>query len=520
MIKHSRLRNYVAGVSTGSARMLIHVLVGLWLTPFTLGYLDREEFAIFSLTLDILTWLTLLDLGITAGLRIQASRLAGTPAQETINRLASTAFFAQNAVVLIVLMVGAGLAFGFPQFFAIRPELQRDAVLVMALSVLGAAISIWTQVFSALLIANQQVHVDNLIGLLLIVIRTVLTVVLLKLNFGIYSLAVAHLAARATTALLAVIRTYRILPALQLKYRHASWEVFRQIGSLGIWFSLGGLAGIVIQSLDSAVTAKVVSVESVTSLVLTGRFYELAGGLVWLVSENARPMLGQLLGRNKMAQSLIAYRQLFTLSTGLATVGALSVWSGNGNFVSAWVGPVNYAGSLVDFAFVGVMITSLWVMPNRVVLSANLAVRGQCLVRLLEGALNLGLSIWFGKMFGVAGILIATVLASLLTSMWLLPLFTARMFGRPFWNFLWNDAARVLVLFALLFPVALMARGIAGDVSGFLGAAMGATVTGFVGLVLVWFVLLDKSVRARVPMRSLYEKAFAGWRLLSGNSAP
>src|SRR4051812_37490224 len=100
----SRFRNYLAGVLTGSFRMLIHVLTGLWLTPFTLRYLDREQFAVFSLTLDMVTWLALLDLGITAGLRIQASRLAGAPEQEKINRLASTAFFAQNVIVLFVLV--------------------------------------------------------------------------------------------------------------------------------------------------------------------------------------------------------------------------------------------------------------------------------------------------------------------------------------------------------------------------------------------------------------------------------
>ncbi len=48
---------------------------------------------------------------------------------------------------------------------------------------------------------------------------------------------------------------------------------FRKIGGIGIWLSLGGLAGIAIESLDSAVTAKVISMEAVTSLVLTHRFY-------------------------------------------------------------------------------------------------------------------------------------------------------------------------------------------------------------------------------------------------------
>ncbi|MBA4147197.1 MAG: MATE family efflux transporter [Verrucomicrobia bacterium] len=508
MSQSTRFQNYLAGVSTGSVRMLLHVLVGLFLTPFTLRYLDREEFAIFSLTLDVLTWLALLDIGITAGLRTQAARLSNLTDTDKINRLASTAFFAQNLIVLVILVLGIAMSFAFPHFFPIRPDLHRDATLMMALSVLGVAVSIGSQTFSALLVANQQMHVDNLIGLLLIVIRTVLTVVLLKLGFGVFSLAIAHVVSRTTTAILAAFRVYRLLPNLRIRYRLASWQDFKQIGGLGIWFSLGGIAGMAIHSMDSAIAAKVVSVEAITALVLTGRFYELTSGLVWLISENARPMLGQMLGQNKMSESLFAYRQLFGISSGLAVVFAFSVWAGNANFIGKWVGDVNYAGPLVDLALAFTIIAGLWNMPNRVILSANLAVRGQCLVRMLEGVVNLSLSVWLGLKYGLIGVVAANFLAALLTSMWLMPLLTARMFKYSFWRFLWDDASRAVLLMIVLFPIAYVARSVAMNISGFGGAFAGATLTGISGLVLGWFMVLDKSVRERVILSRLHVKIY------------
>src|SRR5690348_611591 len=94
----SRANAYLAGISTGSARMLIQVLVGLFLTPFILKFLDREQYAIFGLTLELLTWLTLLDIGVAAGLKMQAARLSGKPDPDRLNRMVSTAFFSQNAI--------------------------------------------------------------------------------------------------------------------------------------------------------------------------------------------------------------------------------------------------------------------------------------------------------------------------------------------------------------------------------------------------------------------------------------
>lgn len=505
-MKKSRFQNYLAGLSTGAVRMLIQVLVGIWLTPFTLRYLDRQEFAIFSIAFDLLTWLSLLDIGITSGLRIQAARMTGQSEQEKINRLASTAFLAQNVIMIATLIAGVGLAFAFPHFFPVRADLRHDATLLVIICVLGAALQLGYQTFSALLVANQQVHVDNLLGLLLIVIRTVVTVVLLKAGWGVYSLAVAHLASKATTGIFAVFRTYRLLPGLQIKYRLASWNVFRQISSLGIWMSLGGLALIIIHSMSNILTAKVVSVDAVTSLVLTGRFYDLVGSFVWLVSANASPMLGQMLGQNKMKESFAAFRHLFALSSGLAVVGALTVWSGNASFISQWVGPVNYGGKWVDLSLAVAMILTNWLTPSHELLSANLSARVPSLVRFLEGAINLGLAIWLGKLFGLEGIILGMVIAGALTSFWIYPLLTVRMFGCSAWRFWREDALRVFILFALLLPVASLARGFANEISGYFGAAAGAAMTGSVGLVLVWFLMVDKSLRARLPLRNFLRK--------------
>jgi O-antigen/teichoic acid export membrane protein len=504
----TRLRSYLTGLGTGYIRMFVQVLVGLWLVPFTLHYLDRERYAIFSLTLSVLGWLGLLDLGITGGLRIQAARLTGRPNPDELNRLASSAFFTQLLVVLAVLLVGTGIGIGFPHFFKVAPDLQHEAKYVFLIAALGAGLSVGCQTFSALLIAHQQVHVDNLIGLLMIVVRTVLTVVLLKMGWGLYSLAVAHVTARLVTSVLAVIRTYQVIPGLRIRYSLASWESLRGIANLGVWFTLGSLAGISIESLDSVVTGKVVAVATVTTLALTSRLYDFVGSLVYVITETARPMLGQMLGLQKMNEALKAYRHLFAISTGSAVVMAMAVWAGNAAFVTRWTGAVNYGGLAVDVALALNLILHMWVMPNRAILSANLAVRPQTLARLFEGALNLALSIFFGKLWGLFGILVATFVTGLFSSMWILPYLTARMFGRPFLKFLWDDAMPILVLFVLLSPVAYLARYFATNVAGYFGAFIGGTLTTLAGIGLLWWVVFDESLRARFPLRALAEHRF------------
>src|SRR6266702_3598346 len=134
------MTNYLKGLATGSTATVATIVVGLWLTPFTLKFLDREEYAIFALASDLLMWLGLLDLGITAGLNVQAAQLSGKPDAERLNRLASTAFFTQNLIVLAVLVVGGAMAVGFPHFFRVRQDLHQTTSTLMAMLVLVSAI--------------------------------------------------------------------------------------------------------------------------------------------------------------------------------------------------------------------------------------------------------------------------------------------------------------------------------------------------------------------------------------------
>lgn len=497
-MRPSRTRNYLAGLVSGYTVTFVTVAVGLWLTPFTLRFLDREEYAIFALTGNVLMWLNLLDLGISAGLNVQAAQLSGRPDQERLNRLASTAFFVQMVVVGLVLVAGAGIVWVFPSFFRVRPDLQTQAMAVVALLVVRSAMGVGMQTFTGLLVAHQQIHIDNLLRLGLVFIRTVLTVLLLLAGWQLLSLAVASIAAAAITALLAVWRCYRLLPGLTIRYRLASWEALRSLGNLGIWFSLGGLAGIFIQSLDSIVAARLVSLESVTTLSLTGRVYALSWGLLTQITDTARPALGQLMGQGKLEEAYQTYRHIFALSSGGAIVIALSLWAGNGIFVPWWVGSQNYGGGWLDLALALNLIVHAWVLPNRAILTAGFIVRPQVISRILEGFLNLALSIVLGLYFGLLGIMVATSLAGVLTSVWYLPLLTAKIFNRSFLRFFWGDTKHIILVGLLLAPLAWWARSLGASLGGVSGTFLAIGPTAAIGFILLWKIAFDSDLRGRM----------------------
>ncbi|MFZ5501006.1 MAG: hypothetical protein ACOY58_03730, partial [Candidatus Micrarchaeota archaeon] len=90
-----RTKRYLQGLGTGYLATFLTIVVGLWLTPYTLNYLSREEFAIFTLASDVLTWFTLADLGLASSLRVRVAQLTGVSEERRMSEMASTAFYTE-----------------------------------------------------------------------------------------------------------------------------------------------------------------------------------------------------------------------------------------------------------------------------------------------------------------------------------------------------------------------------------------------------------------------------------------
>lgn len=483
------------GLGTGYLATVLSMVVGLWLTPFTLKFLTREEFGVFTLASDVIAWFALADLGIAASLRVQAARLSGMSDQKRMSELASTAFFAELGLGLFVLGVGIVSASLFPYLFNVPPALSWEARGMVAVLALSMAIHIGLLTFSALLVAHQQIHIDNLLRILLVTLRTALIVGLLLAGWRLYSLAFANLLAEITTTGIAYIRCRHSLSHVLIRPYLASWKELKGVVKTGLWFTVGGLAGILIEGMDRVVAAKVVSLESVTSLALTGRLYLLAYGLIGQVTNTARPALGELLGKGDLQAARRAYDHIALGSTAIAMAVGLGIWAGNEAFVRWWVGSENYGGAWLDTAFAANLLVNCWILPNRATLAAALIIRRHALSRIIEGVANLVMSVWLGLWLGLPGVIAGTALACLTTSYWYLPRLTAQLFHQGSVRFFWVHLQPHIICGALGIAAAATVKILLGPRYGIFLAAASIGGVAMVSMLAFLFLGIDQKER-------------------------
>lgn len=498
--RSARMRRFTAALLSGYALRGVSVAAGFVMTPFLLSELGRAGYGALALATSVAAWLSLLDVGLAPGLNVYLARRSGRLDVERLNLLASSAQIGQLCCAAVVLVVGLGFSFALPSVFAMPSESARDVVLLACGLAAGAAVSAATRVYSTALVAHQLVWAENVSRGVRALSRALLTFALVLNGFGLPAVGAAHVTAAVLSSGVAWLACRRLLPELRIDLGSARWSETRALTRPGVWLSLGALAGVMIAGLDRAVAGRMLSLDAVAVLAVSAAVFLLAETLLTQTIDAARPALAQALGEGSRDEAVALYSTMLSAGAAAALIVAAALVAANPAFVAAWTGPGNHGGTMLDLALAAYLVAHVWILPHRAALTASLRVRPQTLVRLLEGALNLGLSIVFVRRFGLPGLLAATALSALLTSCWALPCLAVQELGGASRGAVRRALARNAALGVLLVPAVFAAQALAERAGGLLGAALAASAVAAWGGPLAWMLCVDAPLRQKLRL--------------------
>jgi len=142
--------------------------------------------------------------------------------------------------------------------------------------------------------------------------------------------------------------------------------------------------------------------------------------LAFRITDNFSPGLNELYGKNELSsiQSLYYNLHKYTLLLILPIVYLLFLY--NRDIVTFWVGAKQYAGFEMDISIcLFTLIITISHISNAFVLAkGNIKRLGY--ITLFEGLFNIALSFWLGKTLGLYGVMLATFIANIPTSAYLI----------------------------------------------------------------------------------------------------
>lgn len=402
----SRARRVIEGVAASGAHQVIVLAVSLLVTPLLLHTLGTEEYGTWVVLLQVVTQLSLLDLGVTPVLTRRVAQADGAGDPDAGSRWVSAA--GRAMVVQQVALTTIGLV-----LIGFAPAQWRGPTLVILVG--GTLVTFPLRAATALLRGRQEFRFITLSSMAGWATQTGLAVALVLHGFGLWSLAAAWCAGQVMQLGLDVGRLLRAHRPLLGRLR--SKPTRDDLGALwreGLWVTLNRVLQAMARGLDVLLVDRVVASAAVAPYAMTTRPALIGQSFVLLALPFLSPGLAELRGSGDRAGIQRAISAVLSGMLVLQGLFAVVVLACAEEFVRLWVGSALFAGRDVLLASVFVTTAISFAAPLSVALFAVGLERRTVIANGSEALLFLGLAWLLCPALGAAGVALASGLAIVL----------------------------------------------------------------------------------------------------------
>lgn len=403
----SKARIYARNLAANWIGYGANLVVMFFMSPFVVHTLGDTRYGVWSLIMSLTGYLGLVELGTRGGLGRFINYYLGKEDVPRVNGIINTAMFMFAGAGALLAVAAVILAVFFGTFF---PKVPEALVPRAQWVILIIAVNVWLGFpgasFRQVLAAFDRFDLSNVVDIGVLAIRTGGTVAVLLYGGGLLELAIVQTASSAVGVVGAYGFSKRIFPGLRLRPALASVGHFRELFGFSIWAFIGSIAMKLLYATDSIVIAALLGPEQVT-------FYAIGGMLIIRMRDvlsKATSVLSPQMIKDCARKDYWSLRNLFRKGTTLSMAVSIPILVGfiffGREFLILWMGPK------YEVSYPILLILSLSQFPavafvmGGPIYAGFHKVRLAALVTLLNGALNLGLSIAFVMVWnmGIEGV--------------------------------------------------------------------------------------------------------------------
>lgn len=380
IVDRFRNNDLLRSISTGYVIFFVTNLSALLLTPYILKYVSKSEYGIYLLCIDIISWMALFQFGTSQVLSSTAGSLIGQGNYKELNVAYNSTFFFQVLISILIIPL-----YYVVVSFSTSGNGSNEITFVIVVFGFSAGLQVYTQIFSALLIASKKIYLDNLIQLTLNILGYALILALVPL-YGLVALAVINLLVIILIIGRSSLRVKSLFPELKITTQAFNKASLLKFLKQGIYFSLAGITSIFLSKFDGFFIGDKFDLETVASFYITIKLFTLVDKLTQTLFNNFRPHISQKYGNGDMQFISIFYSTASPLILGVALSFSGMVLLINEQFVTLWVGKGFFLGSKFCALYALYIIINLAALPSRIILSSTLTeLKMHSLFRVIEG---------------------------------------------------------------------------------------------------------------------------------------
>ncbi len=413
----SRKKNVFLNVFFGYAAQIGIILLSFVGRKIFLNYLSVDYLGINGLYSNILTILSLPELGLDSAVVFFLYKPVAEGNMPMIKAYVN--YFKKVYFILAICIFGVGICLVPFLQFIVKSDLNTlDLKIYYILFLLNTCLSYLNAHRVALLSAYQEQRVQKIAMLFSNLAMQVIYIIVLVCFHSYYFYVTATIAGTLINNIILGILCRRRHPMkADGEYEIDKKPIYVKIKSTFIY----KIGTVLINSTDNILISMIVSTAAVG---LYSNYYTVIAGVSAFISIINTALISSVgnLGAKKENQKQYDYfKLLIEFYHFIAALGAIGFYLLLNNFVTIWLGNEYLFDSKIVFAIALNFYVSTAISPVWMYREANGLFERVKYLMLIMAGLNIVLSVLLGIIWGTFGILFATVLARLLTSVWYEP---------------------------------------------------------------------------------------------------
>jgi O-antigen/teichoic acid export membrane protein len=395
----------------------------------------------------------MLDFGLRSAIIRFVSRDAANHNWKVVSETTSTIFFSYSVIGLAITMLTLVLAWKFDVCFHVAPEWSVPGKILLIVMGCGTGLTMPWTLFGGILEGVQRFYLVGVMQTIAVLIRAALTIAALRSGYGLVALGAISIGTNLACNLFYAAAASRLCPDLRLR-----WNNIR-LSRCGMLFQFGAITFVIsiAQQLrfqaDSVVIGAFLSVQLITLFALGAKLVSYSTDAVQFMAQVFTPMSSHFDAKGDFPQ----LQRVFIFGNRYASLVILPIsvtmlLMGR-SLIRVWVGPAYLSSYVVLVILLGPTTLYLAQAVSTKILFGISKHGALAIVLIVEGLVNLGLSILLLRWYGIYGVALGTAIPMALTSIFFLPYYLCRLLRMNVWSFL-KQAYTYPVLLCL--PLALV----------------------------------------------------------------
>lgn len=412
----------IRGIHVYYIHLIFSFVYTLILTPIILKYLGKAEYGIWAIFNSVVAYFMLFDLGMTNSVAKYTSEYRAIGQEKKLSSLISSILTIFLFISALVVIVTIGLTPFIARIFNISQDLIGKAQVTFFIMGLNIALLLIGGVFGNIIYGMQRVDVWKAFSIVNLLVNAALTILFLRLGFGLVGVAIATIFGTIVLISLYLIFLRCSKAKLFIHPGLVKTKLIKEVAPYSLRTFVLGVTCRGCYFTSNIIIGLFLGVSAVAPYEVAFKVCFLPTFLFSVISTTFFPHFSRLYALKDINSLRGLYLKLTKISLAIIAPVILFLIFWGRSFINLWVGKENFVGMsafmvLVAMDFFHALGTSSVMLlqsigKNRALMYSELA----------NVVLNLSLSILLIRQIGILGIPLGMLLANLFTSFWVVTL--------------------------------------------------------------------------------------------------